>query len=189
MAGTVLIVETNPAFRQSLAHWLADSGFRSWLARDGLEAEQIARKEEFEVAIIGLLGLEREGLSLLRSIKELHPFTQVILIASRDQLHLSIEGMKLGAFDDLRPPIDGDLLLSRVRDAFRVRKRNLRVGRKSIRKRFQDLFVAATFAEAGEFDAVKGLLQSKKEESGSGKSARDKHDTRDSATGEEDELS
>lgn len=179
MAGTVLIVETDQAFRHNLAEWITGSGFRSCLAADGPEGERMVRKEEFDVAVIGLLGLEREGLGLLRFIKELHPFTEVILIASREQLHLSIEGMKLGAFDDLRPPIDRDELLSRVHDACRTRRRNRRAGKKSIRKRLQDLFVATTFAEAGEFDTVRELLESTKGKSRSGKSKCDKPDKQD----------
>ena len=177
MSGKVLIIETDQAFRQSLAQWISGSGFKGSLASDGPEGEEIAREEEFDVVIIGLLGLGREGLGVLRMIKELRPLTEVILIAGHEQLPLSIEGMKLGAFDDLRAPIDMDELLSRVHDACRKRKRNLRTGKRSIRKRLQDLFVAATYAEAGEFDAAREVLESGKRRTGSDKPDHDKHDT------------
>jgi DNA-binding NtrC family response regulator len=176
MSGKVLIIETDQTFRQSLAQWISSSGFEGRLASDGPEGEEIAREEEFAVVIIGLLGLGREGLGVLRMIKELHPLTEVILIAGHEQLTLSIEGMKLGAFDDLRAPIDMGELVSRVRDACLKRKHNLRIKRRSVRKRLQDLFVAATYAEAGEFEAAREILDSSKGRTKTDKPDREKHD-------------
>lgn len=188
MAGRVLIIESDQTFRDSLAQWISGNAFRVYGVADAEEAQQVARETEVDVAIIGLIGLGREGLGALKILKELSPLTEIILIAGTAQLPLAIEGMKLGAFDDFRPPIDMNELLSRVRDAFRKKKRSTRAG-KSVRRRLHELLVATTFAEAGEFDMAREVLGSKGVRTRSGKPDRDKHNTGDSAVANKEELS
>jgi DNA-binding NtrC family response regulator len=188
MAGRVLIIESDQTFRESLAQWMSGNGFKVYEGADAQEGEQIARETDVDVAIIGLIDLGREGLGALKIIKEHSPLTEIILIAGSAQLPLAIEGMKLGAFDDLRPPIDMSKLLSRVRDAFRKKKRSMRAG-KSVRRRLHELLVATTFAEAGEFDMAREVLGSKGVRTRSGKPDRDKHNTGDSAVANKEDLS
>jgi DNA-binding NtrC family response regulator len=60
------------------------------------------------------------GLSLLRNIKQTYPTVQVILMIPSEEhsLSLSIEGMKLGAFNDLMIPFDVQTLVKHVDAAF-----------------------------------------------------------------------
>jgi len=81
----------------------------------------------------------------------------VITINSGDQISLSIEGMKLGVFDDFLMPLDLDSLISRIREAYQAKK-DAEVVNPSLLQRCQDIMVAASFAEAGEAEMAKELL-------------------------------
>jgi DNA-binding NtrC family response regulator len=159
MTTKLLIVEADELFRQNLARCLSNAGIKIYSADVADEAEDIIKKKDCDVAVIGLVGLGREGLRLLRSIKELRPLTEVILIAGHEQLALSIEGMKLGAFDDFRIPLDTQSLLQRVHEACRKKKENLKARKKALGRRLQDFFVAASFAEAGEYGLARQISE------------------------------
>ena len=71
---------------------------------------------------MSLNDLKKEGMALIKMIKKKHPVVQVITINSGDQISLSIEGMKLGVFDDFLMPLDLDSLISRIREAYQAKK-------------------------------------------------------------------
>lgn len=161
MALKLLIVETEDMLRRNLFRRFVDDGLKVYGAGSGSEAEKIIRERDFDVVIVGLRGLGREGLMLLKNIKELRPPTQVILLAGHEQLALSIEGMKLGAFDDFPLPVEMNSLIERVRQAGEEKKAASKAKKRFFRERFRDIFVAATFAEAGEFETARQLSESK----------------------------
>ncbi|MGA8181595.1 MAG: hypothetical protein WB792_16155, partial [Desulfobacterales bacterium] len=99
----------------------------------------------------------KEGLVLIKKIKRMRPSVQIITVNSADQISLSIEGMKLGAFDDFLMPLDLDSLILRIRDAYQARK-DAEIIKPSLLRRCQILMVAASFAEVGEVETAKELL-------------------------------
>ena len=72
-----------------------------------------------DVVLLGLSGMGRQGLALLRQIRTGWPTVQVITLNESQQIELSIEAMKMGAFADLMPPFDLDALCDSVRAAAR----------------------------------------------------------------------
>ena len=118
------------------------------------------KKHPIDVVLLSLNDLKKEGMALIKMIKKKHPAVQVITINSGDQISLSIEGMKLGVFDDFLMPLDLDSLISRIREAFQAKK-EAEVVKPSLLQRCQNLMVAASFAEAGEADTAKELLTKK----------------------------
>ena len=59
--------------------------------------------------------LKRNGISLMRMIRQLFPQINIITMNSGDQLDLSIESMRLGAYDDFLIPFDLDALMDCIR--------------------------------------------------------------------------
>ncbi len=88
------------------------------------EVKRIVKKKKIDVVLLGLKGLGRRGLALLKAIKEMHPPTEVILMIPEEEhcLSLSIEGMKLGAFNDVLIPFDLQALFRQI-EAAHQRKR------------------------------------------------------------------
>jgi hypothetical protein len=75
---------------------------------------------------------------------------------------MSIEGMKLGVFDDFLMPLDLDSLISRIREAHQAKKEVV-IDRPSQFQRCQNIrcqniMVAASFAESGEAEMANLLL-------------------------------
>jgi len=113
----LLVIETDMLFRENLARHLQQRGFAVCTARNQQEIARAFSRHDIAVALLGLGGLGRDALKHLQFILECSPATRVILLSTPDLLHYSIEGMKLGAFDEMLVPYDIDLLCTRIRQA------------------------------------------------------------------------
>jgi DNA-binding response OmpR family regulator len=113
----LLVIEDDHMLKDNIVHHLLQRGFTVFAATTREEVSSLLNSESIEVALLGLGGLRRPGLGLLSLIKRESPNTAVILMTTPDLLQLSIEGMKLGAFDDIQVPYDIDLLCSKIRHA------------------------------------------------------------------------
>ncbi|SDB40654.1 Response regulator receiver domain-containing protein [Desulfonatronum thiosulfatophilum] len=113
----LLVVEPDHLFRDNLVHHLRQRCFNVCIAEDRQELIQLLNEEQIDVALLGLDGLRREGLEMLRLILDVSPKTKVILMTNPDCLQYSIDGMKIGSFDDVLVPCDVDLLCSKIRQA------------------------------------------------------------------------
>ena len=135
----VLIVETDELFLRNLSERLRLEKVQVFEARLEAEARKIVQRKNIDVVLVGMKGFKERGLALLKSIKEARPLTEVILLTHSEDLSLSfsIEGMKLGAFDDLLIPFDLESLLRRIRDACE-RKREGERARKPVPRGYRE---------------------------------------------------
>ena len=60
---------------------------------------------------------------MIQNIKTDWPETEIIILADQGHLALSIQGMKLGAFDDIMVPINVEALLSKIRAALKKKRK------------------------------------------------------------------
>lgn len=111
----ILIVDSNTITRRSLTHQLLHSGCEFVEAENLVQASQIAKRYEIEVALIALDSLKSEALLVLQMIKNDQPDSEVILLTGPETISLSIQGMRLGAFDDLMTPVEIEELLAKIR--------------------------------------------------------------------------
>ena len=132
MKPEILIIDSEALTRFSLASRLRQEGYQVREAEGRVEAEQTVRDRDIRVALLDLRGLDDDALRLVQGIKSSSPETEIILLTSRDKIALSIQGMKMGCFDDLMAPYDTSVLLTRVRDAWDNR------GGKPVRARTRD---------------------------------------------------
>lgn len=153
MGINLLVIESDRSFRQSLCRRLDAVPIHVFESDGDAGLKKTIKKNKIDVVLLSLSGLKAEGLALLRQIKRFNPLTEVILLNGGAQVSLSIEGMKLGAFDDFFVPFDVKKLIDRIKDAYR-RKTKQEGGKRSLFQRYQDAMAAAAFAEAGEPDAA-----------------------------------
>lgn len=113
----LLVIETDHLVRDNLTHHLRQRGFTVRTAQNRASVARILEDCAIDVALLGLEGVGREGLEFLRDIRAASPKTRVILMTPPDCLHDAIEGMKMGAFDDVPVPYDIDLLCAKIRRA------------------------------------------------------------------------
>lgn len=152
-----MIIEEDSMLQEHLVRNLKANDWRIFNSRQQKDIKRILKKQAIDVVLLSLNDLKKQGMALIKMIKKKHPAVQVITINSGDQISLSIEGMKLGVFDDFLMPLDLDSLISRIREAYQAKK-DAEVVKPSLLQRCQDIMVAASFAEAGEAEMAKELL-------------------------------
>lgn len=158
MGINLLIIDSDRFFRRSLQQRLETDPFRVFESDGAAGLKKTIRHHKIDVVLLSLGGLKEEGLTLLRQIKRLNPLTEVILLNGAAQLSLSIEGMKLGAFDDFFVPFDVKKLVERIKEAYQ-RKTSGERTKRSFFKRYQDAMMAAAFAEAGEPETALAFIE------------------------------
>lgn len=160
MTSRVLIMETDALSRRSLGSLLKRHGVKVYEAKGPVERVQAMVLEEgLDVVLIGLNGYGREAISIIRGFRESSINVAVILLTDPQNVRLSIEGMKLGAFDALPVPVNVDLLVERISAASSVRKkghiRRLQIIGKCHRRRPGSL---RSFMHAVGLNKVKGCI-------------------------------
>ncbi len=130
MTPEVLIIDQKGLLRQRLAGRLQQEGCQVFEAEGGGEAEEIASGRDIDVILLDLGPQKREAFGLLQQIKHVWPVAEIILLNSGEDIHLSIEGMKLGAFDDIFPPFDLAVITSRVKAAWEKKEKAIKLEEK-----------------------------------------------------------
>lgn len=120
----ILIIEAENRFRKNLYQFLQAEGFTVDKVTQQDDVVTIVAKEKIDTVLLGVDGLGREGLALIRPIKTISPTTEIIIINDSGHMDLSIEGMELGAFDDFMVPLDIDSLAKRIREAAMQKDQN-----------------------------------------------------------------
>jgi two-component system, NtrC family, response regulator AtoC len=113
---TVLVVDDEKLIRWSLKERLQAAGYHVSEAADGAEA--LRRVEEgADLVLLDLKLPDADGVSLLKTIKDLMPDVPVILMTGAPTVKTAVEAMKEGAYHYLNKPIDHDELLHLVERA------------------------------------------------------------------------
>ena len=120
---SVLIAEDEPQAREALRALLEDEGYSIIAASDGVEAAELLEKSVVEAAIIDIRMPRKDGLALLREIKELPSPPAVLIMTAYGNSAAAIEAMALGAFDYLTKPLNFDELLIQLGRAIESRRR------------------------------------------------------------------
>ena len=113
----LLVVETDNLFCDNLVRHLRQRDFSVQIATSLSNLSEVLRQQAFEVALVGLVGDRANALRMLEVIRAMHPNTRVILMTPPDCIRYSIEGMQMGAFDDIQVPFDIDLLCAKIMKA------------------------------------------------------------------------
>jgi DNA-binding NtrC family response regulator len=118
----VLIVDDKEMMRDSVATTLERAGFRVQMVADGTAAiEQIAKaRPDCVVTDMRMPGLS--GLELLEKVRTIDDDLPVILMTAFGTIDTAVKAMKLGAFDYLTKPFEGDELVIAVKRAVEHRR-------------------------------------------------------------------
>lgn len=111
----ILVVEDEKKIGSLLRRGLREQGFSTEWVEDGIEAFERATTEPFDVIVLDIMLPGRDGLSVLRQIRERGIITPVLLLSARGEVNERVEGLNLGADDYLAKPFSLDELTARVR--------------------------------------------------------------------------
>ena len=94
---------------------LLAEGFAVDIAEDGETALTLAGATSFDAIVLDIMLPGRDGLSVLRLLRERRVATPVLLLSARSEVNERVEGLNAGADDYLPKPFALDELLARLR--------------------------------------------------------------------------
>ncbi|HTC43894.1 MAG TPA: response regulator transcription factor [Steroidobacteraceae bacterium] len=115
----VLLVEDDRMIAEAVRTALNQDGHvTDWMA-DGAAAHSALSHSRFDIVLLDLGLPRKDGLTVLRQLRERGDSTPVIIITARDDVRSRISGLDSGADDYLVKPFDLDELAARMRVAVR----------------------------------------------------------------------
>ncbi len=111
----VLVVEDEKKIASFIRKGLGEVGFNPLLCHDGNEALTLATTESFDAIVLDVMLPGRDGLSVLRQLREQHHAVPVLLLTARNGLAERVEGLNAGADDYLTKPFSIEELIARLR--------------------------------------------------------------------------
>jgi DNA-binding NtrC family response regulator len=159
MPASVRIVSPDAAFAGSVARRLESWGLSVGI-ESGIEGitPSLVRDEGVDVVLLDVRQRDGSTLRWLAAMKETAPAAEVVLLNASGDVRFSIEAMRAGATAELPAPLDVEALRRVLTESLRHRNRPPPRARPSLLERFERAMAAATFAQAGEFDAARDLL-------------------------------
>src|SRR3954470_17244037 len=115
----LLVAEDHPSLARSVAEGLREEGYAVDLALDGLQAETYLGGNDYSCVILDLILPGKDGLTLLKELRQSGNQTPVMCVTARDALDDRVAGLDLGADDYITKPFAWDELLARVRALIR----------------------------------------------------------------------
>jgi DNA-binding response OmpR family regulator len=110
----VLIVEDEKKIASFVRKGLEAQGFVVEVAPNGDEGFLLAITRPYDVAILDIMLPGRDGLSILRNLRERKIPLPIILLTARSELNERLEGLNLGADDYLTKPFHIEELIARI---------------------------------------------------------------------------
>src|SRR5271170_3109321 len=124
----ILVADDQEMMRDSLAATLARDGHEVIAAGDGPAAVgRLSAQGRFDLLITDLKMPKMTGIELLAEAKRLRPEMPVVLMTAFATVATAVEAMKLGAYDYIQKPFDGDeikMLVDRTLEHNRLIREN-----------------------------------------------------------------
>mgnify|MGYP001256233711 CR=1 FL=1 len=137
----ILLADDEEATLSNLHGILEDEGYKVDTALNGtLALEHLGQIHcDLVVADIRMPGLS--GIGLLRRIKETYPNVEVVLMTGYASVDLTIEALRLGAYDFLEKPFNNEHILDVVKRA--LEKRSLTLENRKLKRELESNFTSA----------------------------------------------
>ena len=120
----ILLVEDDPQIGAAIASALEDAGMAADWVTDGNAALASIEAGAFELILLDIGLPKKDGLSVLKQIRQKKNSAPVIMITARDAVEDRIKGLDLGADDYLVKPFLIEELMARIRAVARRRSGN-----------------------------------------------------------------
>ncbi len=120
----VLLVDDEKDFRSTLLKRLRHRGLDVADAGSGEEALDYLAGNQADVVLLDVKMPGMGGVAALVEIRRLHPDVEVVMLTGHADMEAAINGLEQGAFDYLMKPMDIDVILFKLQDAYKRRQLN-----------------------------------------------------------------
>lgn len=115
----ILLVEDDPMIGAAVTVALKDAAYAVDWVKDGVTASGVLAQEEHQAVLLDLGLPKRDGLEVLRRLRQNGSTLPVIVITARDGVEDRVQGLDFGADDYLIKPFEVSELLARLRAVIR----------------------------------------------------------------------
>jgi len=141
MPETILVVEDEPALRDTLTYNLKKDGFIVETVGDGRSAIEAARRLKPDLVVLDIMLPELDGFEVARILRR-EMTTPILMLTARDDEIDRVVGLEVGADDYLTKPFSMRELMARVK----AQIRRTRLVREEIEKSAQPVIKHETFS-------------------------------------------
>jgi len=131
MSYKALIVEDDELLLETLEKGFVHEGYQVDVAKDGFQAFQKARTNNYDIIILDVVIPKMDGIKVCKQIR-MQVDTPIIMLTAKSQLEDKIEGLEAGADDYITKPFSFKELITRVKAVLRrynkVKDENISVG-------------------------------------------------------------
>ena len=114
----VLVVDDDPAIRDTLAHELEVAGYSATTAGDGIEGARTFEERQPDLVITDLAMPRADGFAMVRAVRRAGP-TPILVLSVRGEEEDKVRALDAGADDYVTKPFSLAELLARVRSQLR----------------------------------------------------------------------
>ena len=140
----VLLVDDEEEFVRTLSERIQLRDIGSKVVLDGEKAVESLEEEIPDVMVLDLKMPGMNGIEVLKKVKEAYPQVKVVMLTGHGSEKDEEEARKLGAFDYLQKPSGLERIIDSIKKTYRSAI---------------DTAVATTFAEAGEYETARKVME------------------------------
>ena len=111
----VLIIEDEVNLALPLVALLEKNKILADTVADGTSGLMLARKPVYDVIVLDIMLPEIDGFTILKTLREEHNNTPILLLTALDNIDDRVKGLNLGADDYLTKPFDTKELIARIK--------------------------------------------------------------------------
>ncbi len=112
---SILVVEDENIARRNLEHILKKEGYEVIATDGGAKALDLLRRRDFDLVLTDLKMEKVDGMQVLEKTRELHPYTEVIVITGYGTVDSAVAAMREGAYHYIAKPYKIDEIRQIVR--------------------------------------------------------------------------
>ena len=121
---TLLIIEDDLRVAELLQRGLAENGFTTTLAYDGISGKKLALQNDYDLIITDIILPKMDGIDLCKQIRQAKPNMPIIMLTALGTTDDKVEGFDAGADDYLVKPFEMRELIVRIRALLNRRDTN-----------------------------------------------------------------
>jgi len=114
----VLLIDDEQTLLEYLSKRLLREGFTVKATFSGEEAIEAATNDNFDVAVVDLKMPGIDGVETQKRLHEIQPFLQCIVLTGHGSVETALESGQEDAFQYLLKPIDYEILVNTIKDAY-----------------------------------------------------------------------
>lgn len=115
----LLVIEDEKKIANLLQKGFREQGYEVEISANGEDGLERASSNPYDAIVIDIMLPGRDGLSVLRSLRERKVTTPVMIVTARGEVSERVEGLNLGADDYIAKPFSMDEVIARIRALIR----------------------------------------------------------------------